>query len=337
MARVGEQAITEGEVLDRLGMMVASQTGGVPLPPEQLSQLRASMGAQILEELVGEKLLDAEVADSGIEPTDDEYREELRGQIDSWLTFEGMEMEEFVARIEAGEGLSFDEFVRTRAEDEGFRRTVRHAQLTEQAYPEKTAVTEAEVQQRYDEQVQGLWSRPAMVRASHILFELPAGDPEAAAARREEAERVRVLATEEGADFAALAREHSDGPSGPQGGDLGFFPRQGSMVEPFAKASFELEVGEVSEPGRDAIRTARHPSHWAQASARRAVRGSGPGDPAPALGRARRRGPPGATRRAAQGNRSRVSPGQQVATTWRPTPHPPGPIANPTSRPSGRA
>jgi len=247
VAQVGEARITEGEVLDRLGLFVASQTGGRPLPPAQLQQLRASMGSQILQELVDEKLLDAGVEDSGIEPTDDEFRAELQGQIDAYLTFEGMRKEEFVSRIEAGEGISFDEFVKTRAAEEGFQRSVRHARLTEQAYPQKTAVTDADVQARYEEQLEGLWSRQAMVRASHILFEMPDADPEAAAARRKEAERVRALALEEGADFAALAREYSEGPSGPQGGDLGFFPREGAMVEPFAQAAFELEVGQVSD------------------------------------------------------------------------------------------
>jgi peptidyl-prolyl cis-trans isomerase C len=247
VARVGETALTEGDVLDRIGVVVASQTGGRPLPPEQLQQLRASMGSQIIQDLVGERLLDAGLEDSGIEPTDDEYREELRGQIDSWLVFEGMGKDEFADRIEAGEGLSFDEFVQERAADESFRRSLRHVLLTEQAYPQKTAVTDADIQGRYEEQLQDVWSRPAVVRASHILFKLPESDPDAAGARREEAERVRALASEEGADFAALAREHSDGPSGPQGGDLGFFPREGSMVEPFAKAAFDLGVGEVSQ------------------------------------------------------------------------------------------
>ena len=48
------------------------------------------------------------------------------------------------------------------------------------------------------------------------------------------------------ADFAALAKTRSEGPSGPNGGDLGFFPRTGKMVEPFAAAAFALETGEVS-------------------------------------------------------------------------------------------
>jgi peptidyl-prolyl cis-trans isomerase C len=47
--------------------------------------------------------------------------------------------------------------------------------------------------------------------------------------------------------FSAYAKEHSTCPSKKDGGDLNFFPRVGAMVEPFAKAAFDLKVGEMSE------------------------------------------------------------------------------------------
>jgi peptidyl-prolyl cis-trans isomerase C len=47
--------------------------------------------------------------------------------------------------------------------------------------------------------------------------------------------------------FAELARENSTCSSAEQGGDLGFFQREGQMVEPFAAAAFELEPGEISD------------------------------------------------------------------------------------------
>ncbi|WP_101066836.1 peptidylprolyl isomerase [Roseovarius salinarum] len=50
-----------------------------------------------------------------------------------------------------------------------------------------------------------------------------------------------------GADFAELAREKSTGPSGSNGGDLGWFS-QGMMVESFEEAAMALEPGEVSDP-----------------------------------------------------------------------------------------
>lgn len=50
-----------------------------------------------------------------------------------------------------------------------------------------------------------------------------------------------------GADFAAVAREHSKCPSGREGGDLGSFG-PGQMVPEFDKAVFSGDVGAVQGP-----------------------------------------------------------------------------------------
>jgi len=71
--------------------------------------------------------------------------------------------------------------------------------------------------------------------ASHILVET---EEEAAAL----AQRAR-----EGEDFAKLAREHSTGPSGPGGGELGWFG-VGAMVPDFEQAITSLESEQISEP-----------------------------------------------------------------------------------------
>src|SRR4029453_2677294 len=47
--------------------------------------------------------------------------------------------------------------------------------------------------------------------------------------------------------FAAYAKEYSVCPSKKEGGDLNYFPRAGAMVEPFAKAAFELKPGPMSD------------------------------------------------------------------------------------------
>lgn len=47
--------------------------------------------------------------------------------------------------------------------------------------------------------------------------------------------------------FAAAARDKSACPSKDKGGDVGWFPRAGSMVEPFAKAAFELKPFQLSD------------------------------------------------------------------------------------------
>jgi peptidyl-prolyl cis-trans isomerase C len=52
---------------------------------------------------------------------------------------------------------------------------------------------------------------------------------------------------EAGADFAGLAREHSQCPSGQQGGDLGEFT-QGQMVPEFDRVVFTGELSKVHGP-----------------------------------------------------------------------------------------
>lgn len=85
------------------------------------------------------------------------------------------------------------------------------------------------------------------VRARHILI---AASPDAAAPERAEArERARRLRAEaaDGADFAALAREHSDDPgSAAEGGDLGLVV-EGRTAPAFEAALFALEPGELSD------------------------------------------------------------------------------------------
>ncbi len=71
--------------------------------------------------------------------------------------------------------------------------------------------------------------------ASHILVE------------EEEAAKEIVQMLADGADFATLAKEKSTGPSGPRGGELGWFGK-GQMVPEFEQAVIGLEDGAVSEP-----------------------------------------------------------------------------------------
>ena len=48
--------------------------------------------------------------------------------------------------------------------------------------------------------------------------------------------------------FAAAAAKESTCPSKAEGGNLGWFPRAGAMVEPFARAAFALKPYQMSEP-----------------------------------------------------------------------------------------
>ena len=71
------------------------------------------------------------------------------------------------------------------------------------------------------------------IRASHILVK-----------KFQQAELI-LEEVKSGGDFKALAKKHSECPSGKKGGDLGKFGR-GQMVKEFEKAAFVLNKGEIS-------------------------------------------------------------------------------------------
>jgi parvulin-like peptidyl-prolyl isomerase len=97
---------------------------------------------------------------------------------------------------------------------------------------------------KYQENIQKYEER---VRARHILIRVPEGagvEAEQAAKAKIEELRSQLL---EGADFAELAKQHSEDPgSAVRGGELGSFGR-GRMVKPFEDAAFALKEGEISD------------------------------------------------------------------------------------------
>ena len=97
-----------------------------------------------------------------------------------------------------------------------------------------TSVTEADLQAAYDERFTDAEDVPEF-NAAHLLVET---QEEAVAAK------ARI---DEGAAFADIARELSTGPTGPNGGNLGWFGA-GAMVPEFEQAVAALEVGGVTEP-----------------------------------------------------------------------------------------
>ncbi|MGB1470538.1 MAG: peptidylprolyl isomerase [Candidatus Puniceispirillaceae bacterium] len=97
----------------------------------------------------------------------------------------------------------------------------------------RKSITDEAVQQAYDIFVADEQSRHE-VRARHILVK-----------EKAEAEAV-ITELQGGADFAELAKKRSTGPSGPNGGDLGYFPR-GAMVPAFENAAFALAAGSFTQ------------------------------------------------------------------------------------------
>ena len=98
-------------------------------------------------------------------------------------------------------------------------------------YMEKNPVSDEAAQQFYDEKV-GVPGKE--YKARHILLET-----------EDDAKNVISL-LDGGQDFSELAKEKSTGPSGPQGGELGWFGA-GQMVKPFSDAAAAMEKGTYSK------------------------------------------------------------------------------------------
>ena len=98
----------------------------------------------------------------------------------------------------------------------------------------ETTITEDRLRAAYEERKGQEGFANEEVHARHILVE-----------SEEEAKNI-ITELDGGADFVELAKEHSTGPSGPNGGDLGYFNRE-TMVPEFAEAAFTMEPGTYTE------------------------------------------------------------------------------------------
>ena len=92
--------------------------------------------------------------------------------------------------------------------------------------------TDEEIFEEYTNQLE--LQPPKQYKARHILVET-------------QSDAVAIIAElDGGADFEELAKTRSTGPTGPSGGDLGWFSPE-RMVEPFSNAVIALEDGSYSE------------------------------------------------------------------------------------------
>lgn len=107
----------------------------------------------------------------------------------------------------------------------------RSRELHNNLFQEKVlnVITDEEIQARYDLEIEN-YPKEREIRARHILVE------------NEDDAKSIITELDGGADFAELAKEKSTGPSGPNGGDLGYFGK-GQMVPEFEAAAFELDTG----------------------------------------------------------------------------------------------
>ena len=97
----------------------------------------------------------------------------------------------------------------------------------------ETEITDERLRAAYEEMAATIETEDE-ISARHILL------------ADEDAAKAVIVELDGGGDFATLAKERSTGPSGPGGGDLGYFTKE-QMVAPFAEAAFALAPGEYTK------------------------------------------------------------------------------------------
>jgi peptidyl-prolyl cis-trans isomerase C len=110
----------------------------------------------------------------------------------------------------------------------------------------KTALTTEAMHKVYDDAVKQMPAEEE-VHARHILVRAAPGDDNASKTAEDKIKAV-IARLNKGEDFAKVAGEVTEDPSGKaNGGDLGFFTKE-QMVPEFADVAFRLDKGKISEP-----------------------------------------------------------------------------------------
>lgn len=249
VCRVNGKPIMDSEVVKAIRTLMAQRMpAGIPIPDAQIAQVRQSYGDAIIDMLIEISLLDQEAEKAGIKVTDAELVQKDEQELQAYLSGTGTTREEFEQQMQAKRKMSVKEFMAVREADPAYKQSITHERLLEKKFPEDLKVADEEIAAQYQKDLDQVFKRPELVRASHILIKTDEmkTDEEKAAAKKK-IEGILTETKQPGADFAALAKKYSDCPSKEEGGDLDFFPREGAMVKAFADAAFAMKVGTISD------------------------------------------------------------------------------------------
>ena len=214
------------EVLRIQGALVGR---GKPLTCAQI----ASISKEVIESLIRLEILYQESRKAGVKID----KKEIDKEIDALK-------KQFLSEAEYKNQLSqknlSEDMLRAHVE-----RTLSIQKYVDRQFLEKVKVMDGDITAYYESHLY-LLKQPLQVRASHILIQ---SDPKWEAPRKQEARRKaeQILKNlRKGEDFAALAREHSDGPTRTNGGDLGYI-KMGQLEKQFESVVFGLKTGETSD------------------------------------------------------------------------------------------
>lgn len=172
---------------------------------------------------------DAKITQAELDDFISQVQSSGRQDVNPQLALDDLIATELVRQDAKAQGLENDESIKKRLEE------VRE-QLILDLWTKKTVegitFSEAELKAEYDKLME---KQPKTeYKARHILV------------KTEDEANAIIKELEGDKDFAKLAEEKSTGPSGPRGGDLGWF-KATSMVPPFAEAVAAMKPNEISK------------------------------------------------------------------------------------------
>ena len=189
---------------------------------------------QALDTLIGRELLFQDAESKNYSANDEEMQQYIDGLITNYGGQEALE------EALSEQGLTLEKLKSDTAKYQII------GEYVEKEFRSEIEVTNDETQAYYTENEEH-FVKEETISASHILIK--ASEDADAEELKSAFEKISKLKDriDAGEDFAAIAREYSEGPSNVNGGELGEFGH-GQMVPPFDRAAFALEVGEVSDP-----------------------------------------------------------------------------------------
>ena len=213
---------------------------------QQLRQTVAEFERRVLYELAIDLRLRRMVTD-GVSVTDRELKQRFHETNDSvrieWVSVDSDRLQDQVSP--SGEQLrEYFESNKLRYR-QAEQRPLRLMTVDPQGAAEQHEISDAEIELYYS-QNQYRFEQPERVKLRHILFMPDDESQEQSDAALGEAEGI-LQQLRDGADFAEMAKEHSEDPgNADRGGDLGWVSR-GMMDPAFEEAGFALQVGEMTE------------------------------------------------------------------------------------------
>ncbi len=204
-------------------------------PRDDLESMAPELWRRAREQAIGSVLLMREARRRNIAVAPERVEEKFRDMINScggkeafmrMVSRKSLDLE--ALRVAVAGGLQVDELVRMITAD----------------VPDPA---ESEIQEYYDHH-HAAFVTPEKVRVRHILLKFDASQP---AERAAAVKKLKGFASDigEGADFAGLAKLHSECPSGREAGGLIGWIGRGAVLPAMEQAVFELtENGVISEP-----------------------------------------------------------------------------------------